>query len=72
MCCFYWLMNKAVLAYGRAEYSQAERDREKEREQAESERHHVAPEGERCSEPLPVSHNLVATHRLIEMGQFKM
>ena len=22
MCCFYWLMNKAVLAYDRAEYSQ--------------------------------------------------
>ena len=22
MCCFYWLMNKATLTYGRAEYSQ--------------------------------------------------
>ena len=26
LCCFYWLMNKAALAYGRAEYSQAEMD----------------------------------------------
>ena len=23
MCCFYWLMNKVALAYGRAEYSKS-------------------------------------------------
>ena len=26
MCCFYWLINKAALAYSRAEHSQAGRD----------------------------------------------
>ena len=46
MCFFYWLMNKAALAYGRAEYNQARRDRD--REQVESERHHVGAEGDRC------------------------
>ena len=28
MRCFYWLMNKATLNYGRAEYSQAGGDRD--------------------------------------------
>ena len=41
MCCFLWLMNKAVLAYDRAEYSQLEnpnRYREKEGEIKETPR----------------------------------
>ena len=29
MCYFYWLMNKATLFYGRAEYRQARRDIER-------------------------------------------
>ena len=52
MCCFYWLMNKAVLAYSRAEYSQTGR----EKEQAESTRHQVAAEGDRYPGTLPVNH----------------
>ena len=34
MCCSCWLMNKAALAYSRAEYSQAGRDKEKESRQS--------------------------------------
>ena len=38
-CYFYWLMNKAALAYGKAGYSQAGRDIE--RQWTESKRCHV-------------------------------
>ena len=65
MCCFYWLMNKAALAYGRAEYSQPGRDME--REYAQSRRRHVADKGERHWKILLVGHSLVVIHRLIEM-----
>ena len=68
MYCFYWLMRKAAWAYDSVEYNQDERDIYIEREMAESERHHVAAEGDRCPGTLPVGHSLMAIHRIIEMG----
>ena len=65
MHCFYYLMNKAALSHGRTEYSPVGRDIE--RHQLE-----LVAEGDRCPGILPVVHNLVIIHRLVEMGSFKM
>ena len=49
MCCFYWLMNKAVWINGLAEYSHTGKQiRDREKAQAESGKHHVAAKGGRC------------------------
>ena len=43
------------------------------RKEAESERGHgVAARDDRYAKTLPVSHSLVAIHRLMEMGYFKI
>ena len=66
---FNWLMIKAPLAYGRAEYSQAGRDIYIERVDRVKEMPCRCAEGERCQAGnLPVSHSLVAVHRIIEMS----
>ena len=52
MFCFYWLMSKVALDYGKAECSQAERDIK--RQQAEPNRCHVAAKAERPLRTLPV------------------
>ena len=51
-------MNKAVLAYGRADYSQAGR---------ESKRCHVVAEGKEPDRTLPVGQSLMTIHRLTKI-----
>ena len=62
-------MNTAVLANILAEQNQVGNpNRDREREYAESKRHLVAVrEKDARTEPCPVSHSLMAIHRLIQM-----
>ena len=68
ICCFYWLMNKAVLVNGLAEQSQMENpNRDIHVEYAVSKRQQVATKGNRYPEILLIGHSLMVMQRLIEI-----
>ena len=54
---YHWIIKKLFGAYGCAGKSKAGiPNRDRGEKKAESKRHHVAAEGDRCPETLPVNH----------------
>ena len=74
MCCFYWLIRKLLLANGLTEYSQAGRDiyREKVGRVREQPCSCLQETDHEPAETLPLGHDLLVMHRLMEMGHFKI